>query len=632
MKRIARSTTIVLVSALVPVLALALGLIASPAVQAQEDGTSEGRFVIGFRDVSVDGERNKYREDVNLNDGPRLMDLDFSLTPDGTLGEMVDRIQLDVDELGGEPFESVRLDVQKYGAFDFEYNRYESDYFYHDQLFPASEVSIANARAGDFHTFDFRRVRDQASLDLDLSERAKLTFGFDRYSKKGESTTTLDISRDEFELDKPIDEESFEYNVGFQYSWDKVTIALDERYSEYDNAYEIFLPGQSLGESPDDATVVDFFFLDQPYDYTAYTHTARVVATPTDRLTVRASGVIQSLDLDLEAQEESQGTAFTGAPFTTNLVGEGEIERDSDLWDVDLTYLINDQWALVGGYYVRNLDQEGDFLFGGDLRRGVWDISTDGFEGGVQWAPTAELDLTVGVRYESRDVDHGAVEGGPLEIEETSTDHDGYFGTLAWRPVKGLSLTVDYEDSSIDDPFTLASATDRSRLRATGRYNLESGFWLTGTYQISEYENSNSTWDAEHDYGTLRLGYRADRVNAHLGYSLIEVDRAYEREVEGSFGPPAFFDVNYMLESSFADGLVRVRAMENLWLGGEVRVYDNDGTFGVSRDDWEVFGEYHFVDGYLFRLGFRQTDYNETEFDFDDYDADIIDIGVGYTW
>ncbi|MGD2113778.1 MAG: MtrB/PioB family outer membrane beta-barrel protein [Acidobacteriota bacterium] len=631
MKRTAHSTAIVLVSAFLA-FALALGLVATPAAQAQEDGTNEGRFVIGFRDVNIDGELNKYREDINQDDGPRLMDLDFSYTPDGTIGEMVDRIQLDVDELGGEPFESIRLDVEKYGRYDFSYNRYESDYFYHDQLFPESEVSVRNARAGDFHTFDFRRVRDRASLDVNLNPRAELTFGFDRYRKTGESTTTLDISRDEFELDRPIDEESFEYNVGFQYSWDKVTIALDERYSEYDNAYEIFLPGQSLGESPDDNTIVDFFFLDQPYDFESWTHTARVVATPTDRFTVRASGVIQTLDLDLEAREESAGTGFSGAPFNTDLTGDGEIERDADLWDVDLTYVLTDQWALVGGYYVRNLDQEGDFVFGGVLRRGRWDIKTDGFEGGVQWAPTADLDLTVGVRYESRDVDHGAVEGGPLEIEETSTDHDGYFGNIAWRPVKGLSLTLDYEDSSIDDPFTLASATDRSRLRATGRYTLDNGLWLSASYQNSQYENDNSNWDAEHDYGTFRLGYRNERVNAHVGYSEIEIDRMYAREVAGSFGPPDFFDVDYLLDSSFVDGLVRFRATDDLWLGGEVRVYDNDGSFGISRDDVRVFGEYHFLANYLVRLGYRNIDYNETDFDFDDYSADIVDVGVGLTW
>jgi len=623
MKRIAYSTTIVLVSAFV----LGLGLFVSPAATAEEDGSFDGRFVIGYRDISVDGQTNKYREDINLDDGPRLMDLDFSLTPDGTLGEFVDRIQLDIDELGGEPFESIRLGVQKFGRFDFEYNRWESDYFYNDQLFPADQVSTRNAIAGDFHTFDFRRVRDRAELDINLNKRAALTFGFDRYSKTGESTTTLDISRDEFELDRPIHEDSFTYNVGFQYAWDKVTLALDERYREYDNGYEIFLPGQSVGD-PGNNTVLDFYFLDQPYSFESWDHTVRVVATPTDRFTVRASGTVQNLDLDLTASEESGGIGFNGSPLSSDATGAGEINRDTDLFDLDLTYVLTDNWALVGGYYMRNLDQDGTFLFDGVLRSGRWEIETDGFEAGVQWIATNDLSLTVGVRYESRDINHGAAEDAPIDIEKETTDNDGYFGTLAWRPMKGLNFTLDYEDSSIDDPFTLASPTDRSRTRATGRYTADNGFWVSGTYQMSEYKNDNSSWDADHDLGTLRIGYNSDRVNAQFGYSLVQVDQAILSDVNGT----ALFDIAYSLDSDFFDGLIRFRATDNLWIGGEFRLYENDGYFAVERDDYRAFGEYHFDGGYLVRLSYRTIDYNETDYNFDDYDADIFDFGVGLTW
>ena len=31
-------------------------------------------------------------------------------------------------------------------------------------------------------------------------------------------------------------------------------------------------------------------------------------------------------------------------------------------------------------------------------------------------------------------------------------------------------------------------------------------------------------------------------------------------------------------------------------------------------------------------LGYRTVDYNEKDFDFDDYDADILEAGIGYRW
>lgn len=630
MTRNAKSLTRILA----PALALGLALSPSPPVLAQ-DGGFDGELVIGFRSVDVNGEANKFREDLNLDDGPRLMELEFSLTPEGTVRAFADRIQLDVREYGGEPFETLRLSVEKFGRYDFEWNRTESDYFYHDQLFPLDQVSVRNARAGDFHTFDFERVRDRANLEVTLSPRAELTFGFDRYAKRGESTTTLDIQRDEFELDRPIEEDFFQYQAAFEYSWDKVTVTLDERYSEYDNAYSIFLPGQSQGENPTDASVVDFFFLDQPYDFETWDHTLRVVAKPTDRWIIRGSGTLQDLSMDLNASERSQGTGFSGAPFSTDLVGSGDIDRDADLFDLDVTYVINDRFALVGGYYVRNLDQEGAFTFGGSLNEGVWEIETDGFEAGLEWTASSTLVLTGGVRYESRDVTHGAEEGAagaPLDLERETTDHDGYFATVAWRPTGDLRFTLDYEDDSFDDPFTLASATDRSRVRATGRYSLDNGFWLSGSYLLTEYENDVSGWDAQTDQANLRLGYRDDRLSASVGYSMAEFDRAIAHEVVGSFGPPAFFAIDYTAESDFIDGMLRWSATPALTLGGELRLYENDGSFALERDDYRVFGEYRYESGFLYRLSYRTVDYDESAFDFDDYDADLFDFGVGWSW
>lgn len=618
-------------------LGVALGIGCAPAAAAQDGAGSEGRFVLGYRSVDVGGELDKYREDVNLGDGPRLMDLDLSFVPEGELRTLVDRVRVDVDDLGGEPFESLRIEAQRHGRYDFEYNRHESDYFYQDQLFPADDVNVRSARAGDFHTFDFRRVRDRASLGVDLAERATLTLGFDRYRKTGRSTRALSLQRDEFELDRPIDETSFESHFGFQYSWDRVTLSLEERYTRYENAYELFLPGRSAGQFPDDQTVLDYFFLDQPYEFTSRAHTVRLVSTPIGGLTVRMGGTLQSLDLDLAAREESTGTGFDGAPFSTEIEGEGALERGAGLWDLDVTYHLSEGWSVTGGYYHRSLDQEGDFLFGDVARRARWDMRTRGIEGAVQWAPLGGIDLTVGLRSESRDVSRAADEAEqgppePLELQERDTGHRGYFGTLAWRPARGLSVSLDYEDSSIDDPFTLASATDRSRLRASGRYNLENGLWLSASYQRSGQENLGSSWDVDQILGTLRGGYRSERINTHVGYSRVEIDRRYEAEVEGTFGPPALFDVDDRLASRFVDGLVRFRATDDLWLGGQLRMHDNDGSFGVSRRDARLFGEYSFLDGYLVRLSLRQTDYDEAEFDFDDYDAVIVDFGVGYSW
>jgi hypothetical protein len=423
--------------------------------------------------------------------------------------------------------------------------------------------------------------------------------------------------------------------AGFQYSWDRITLAIEERYREYENAYEIFLPGFSQGETTTDSSTLDFFFLDQPYDYDSLESTLRLVARPTSRWTIRASGTLQDLGLDLHADERSQGTAFSGAPFTTEATGSGQIDRDATLLDVDLAYQVSARVAVVGGVWMRDLEQDGAFTFDDNPTSSHWDIETEGAKAGVQYAPTTAVTLTAGLRYEERTVTSAvSEEPGEIHARDETTSHEGWFGNVSWRPRKDLSLTVDYEDSSYDDPFTLVSPTDRSRLSVRGRWGGGEGLWASASYLLRESDNNGPAggFDSDWTQANLRLGWRGDGLDASVGYGLLEVDRQADREVNESVILP----IDYSIDTDFIDGRVTWEATEAVRLGGSFRMYDTGGslfgTGGLDREDFRIFGEYAFDQGYLVQLGYRTIDYDEESFDFDDYDAVILEVGVGYRW
>lgn len=609
-----------------------LGVGGAHDVAAQEGGSSAGRMVIGFRKVNVGGESNKYREDVNLEGGPRLEDLDFSLFPGGPLAAVADRIRLHVDDLGGEPFESVRFEAGRRGHYAFRYDRHASDYFYDDQLFPESEVSALNARAGDFQTFDFRRVRDRATLDLEVTDRATVSFGFDRYRKTGRSTIALSLERDEFELGRPVDESSHRTHAGFQYRWDRVTLGFQGQYEKYENAHERVLPGRSVGAFPNNQTVLDNYLLEQPYHSRAWSQSARVVATPLSGLTVRLSGGLQGTELHSTVREAASGIGFSGTPFAIDRTGEGAIEQTSHQLDIDFTYLFGGKWGVVGGTHLRNLDQDGELVLGGEPREGRWEIRTRGFEGGIQWAPLRSLDLSAGMRSERREVEGGAAEGGPLPIESSDARNTGVFASAAWRPLGRMNLVLDFDDASIDDPYTLASASDRRRIAARSRYTLENGLHFSGSYQFTRIRNLSTTWEDDRILASFRLGYSRERLDLQTGYSHIATDRRYEAEVAGTSGPPALFEVDYRIDAGFLEGTARFRPFDSIWVGGELRFYENRGSFAVSRRDLRLTGEARSEEGYLLRVGVRRTVYERRDVDFDDYDATLFDVGVGYAW
>lgn len=616
-----RAIQLIVLAALVPLLVLpATGVLA-------QDGSLSGEILIGYRSVSVDGSETKYKEDINLDDGPRLFKLQLDFNPGGELRQMVDEFRLDMDNYGGDPFETLHLGVRKFGAYSLRFDRRKSDYFYQDIIEIGGNPRLAVD--GDFHHFDFERVQDSASLDLDLNQRAKLSFGFDRTVRTGESTTTLDISRDEFEFDKPVDESLSDYRIGFSYAWDKVTLILQERQRDFENDYYLFVPGQAQG-SPTTATVLDFFFLNQPYETETSEHTARLILKPNNNLTVRLSGVIQDTEQELAASERSQGLAFNGSPFTTNLAGAGEIERDVELFDADFNYRINNRFAVVGSAWQRELNQDGTFLWDGNLHAGTWDIETSGFQGGIQFAPSAQITVAAGFRTEERDVMHDFSDDAatdPLDPETESTDQDGFYANVTWRPNRIVDLSLRWEDFSYDNPFTLVSPTDRERLTLRGRVRLVSGLSINGSYTANDVDNEDSGWASSADNYQLTLSYRKNGFDASIGFGTIEIDRTVDQLVSTG----TLFNIAYESSSDFLDARVHW-TKDALTLGANYREYQNDGSFALDREDARVFAEYTCSGGYLLYAGYRTVDYNETQFNFDDYDADITEIAVGYRW
>jgi len=600
-------------------LALVLFAVAIPA-QAQDDSMAfTGNIFVGYRTVNVGGTENKYKEDINLQKGPRLFDFNFALEPNGDLKQYVDKVDFSMSNFGGDPFESMHLNVRKYGRYDFRFLHTKSTYFYQDTLM--DDVTL-----GDFHHFNFDRVRDDAKFSVQLSKAARFNFDFNRYTKIGTSTTTLDYQRAELEMDKPIDESLNDFTAGLQYDWDKVTLVLSEGLRDYSNVVDIFLPGSYQ----DDPTVVNYFFFNQPYDYRSHTHTAQLIAHPSSKLTVKASGIVQSLDLNVSASLDSAGTSFQGPPYVQADSGKGSNSRDTNMFDLDGTYLVTSKVGLIGGVWYRHLNQDGTLPFAGDTGQGKWTVKTTGGRAGVQVSPSSTFMISGGVEYETRDVTTHRLEPGATDFENESltTDATGFFADINWKPNKKFMLTGEAEDSSYNDPFTLKSPTDRQRFRVRGRYDVKKGYYISGSYVTNIYKNNDSNWDAHYDMADLRLGYQKEGLAGSLGWGWVDVSRQIDQTISAG----QFFMIDYQGTANFYDGQVRWTISQPWAIGAEARFYTNTGSFGIDRDDERAFVEYTFQSNYVVHVGYRHIKYNEKEFNLDDYHANIAEFSIGYRW
>jgi hypothetical protein len=678
----------------ISIVALALLLIPASRIAAVE-GEFSGQVLTGFRLVDIGGADRKYKEDLNLDDGPRLFDLRMEFVPGEGFRNAVDRVNVDLDNFGGDPFEAMRIGVRKHGAYKFDYKRTKSNYFYNDIILPKEDVEdISKAQAGDFHHFNFDRIRDTATLGMNFNQNFKGTFGFERYTKAGESTTSLDIRRDEFEFDKPIHESMNTYKGGIEYSRDNMTLVFEERVKDYDNMSTLFLPGYSVGEDPNppDAEILDFFTRDQPYDFMNLEHNLRVMYQPMDDLDVRLATSFQSLDLDTEVEEESQGLSYNTAFFNNSASGGGEIDRSLNLIDFDATYALMDKISVNGGVRHQKLDQEGELTLAGSdysvlatthepdsgdtwqahtdstftrstfnmKNLGDWDIKTTGFEFGAEVFVSPKITLHGGVLYEKRETDilmsaqmeESALDtlkhiwsddSTTIEVDEETDDetaadtvavetkNTGFFGGAAWKPIPAFDLNVDIEINSFDDPFTLASPTDRKRYRVKGHYRLDNGLSFTGSYLFKDYENDNSMWTADNKQLNLRCGYGHSKASVSFGFGMVTSDRKIDQSITGG-SRTRVANILFEVDSKFVDGRASVKAHKNASLGMSYRYYKNDGSFGITRNDVLTWIEMTCKHGYVVNLSYQRVDFDESDFDFDDYDANIGRIAIGYKW
>ncbi len=609
-------------------LAIFLAAAAAPPLGAQ--GRFTGDFLLGFRsvDTSGPGANAKYREDLNLKSGARLFNLNLTFLPDEGAKKLFDRFDLVMVNLGGEPYETISASLQKYGKFHIKYDRRKSAYYYKD-------LSLGDGGAPyDLHTFDFDRVADSGSARVWLNRNADVYLSFDRFTRKGASTMTQDIGLLAFQFDKPVQEESRQVALGLNVHFNRYTLFLEERYTNFKNDNSYFLAGAADG-GPDAVypTTLDSYFLNEPYELKTAVETFRFTARPFDRLHLSGSAQLSNLDEDLSHAEAGSGINELNRNFRIAGAGPGDFSRDQQRYEFDASYLLLRKLSIVGGVRYQRFDQTGSLTIDSAPESVDFAFKTLGVDAGFQYEFGPGLILTLGYRFEDRKLDQ-------LETVdfESKTTKNGGFGNLRWDVSRRLKLTVDYEHSSYDDPFTLISPTSFDRLRTTAKYQM-GVFSLTATYL---YNNSKS--DIEEDafktsrnQFSLRAGFHKDQFKGFVGYTYLQAKREGARTV--SFlpwwtGPGGTFlwDILYEGKASIFDASL-TWDLNELWkVGGWANTYSNDGSYEVRRTMVKAYVEYAFAGGYSAQAGYRYARFKEPVLAFNNYQANIFEVSFGYRW
>jgi opacity protein-like surface antigen len=612
------------------ILALTLTVLvfsAALSLQAQEQSKNlYGKFLFGYRFVDTSGTVERYKQDINLDDGLRLFNFSLQITPNETFQNLFDRIDINMYNFGGDPYETFRLAIQKSGKYKFQYDRRKSNYFYADQH------EIDGGELYNPFTFNFDRTMDSMFFKVWLHKYVDVYVNFDRYNKKGDSTLTLDIDRIEFEFDKPIEENYKQFAIGVDFHMKNFTFVFEERVMDYTNTNSLFLPGAADGgEGARYPSELNFFTLNQPYDLKTYTHTFKATGRAFDRLLINGFAQFSNQDMDLTYAEEADGINYLGKFYMHNQGGAGKFDRNINLFDFDVTYLMFDKLAVVAAFRFNDFEQEGYLTVDGEKEEAMLKYNNKAAEGGLQYQFSPRMVVTAGYRYEIRKLD-----GIETVTYEEKTVRNGLYGNIKWD-IRAFKITADYQFGDYNDPFTLISPTSFHRFRFTAKANVDN-FNFSGSYLWNKAKSEvyDDRWDSTKNQLNIRLAYNGQKIHVSGGYSLIDVEHKGSRTIQYPptwTGPGSFpWDILYEGKSNLLDASLSADMKNNWTLGGYANVYWNRGFWEIDRFTLKAYVEYTFDNGLVSQIGYRYVDFKEKMSGFNDYSANIIEISFGYRW
>ncbi len=596
-------------------------------LRAEDDTTKlAGNVEFGYRYVNVNGNINKYNEHLNYQKGPRLLALNFDVLPGGALKKFFDLFNVYATTIGGDPYEAYGFVLKKYGAFNLRYNHRKSTYFYEDIILPLAQANVRTENAGDFHTFNFDHRFDDLYFDVNLTERAKFFVSYDRQQLTGASTTTIDLGRDLFEFDKPVDNLKNQYRGGFQFNLDKVDFVLEGDYTDYKNQNTMFLPGFSAGENPAYSDL-SFFQLATPYKFTMPQFTVKVNARPSTRLSATVAYTYANQDMSLSYDERAMGHDNKNLPIQYETTGNADLNRKLNLLDFDLSYKVHDKVYLIGGFRYNKLSQDGTLTVDGENFTSNFEIKTAVYEAGVRVLPYRSLSLTGGIRYEKRDVTRQVGDEIP---DFLATKRTTFFIDANYDVSQRLSLLGEYERGSFKDPFTIMSPTGLDRFKIRGKFKATEQLSFIVTMLARNMKNSDSGGKFNSATYSIDATYTMkDRFTISAGYSRVNIDTSIFNLV--NFAPVIIpWNISYRAHNNIFQGSLSYKFNPNLSIGAISYYYKNSGTWAL---DWTTFRgwiQYTLKSGYSLVLSYQRNNYNEALYNFDDYSSDIFTLGFGY--
>lgn len=442
-------------------------------------------FETGYRFAEIDGNRGKYRSDVNYRNGVRLLGSNLTMHSKNGMGRYFDELVLSTQGLGNDPYQSSVLRMQKNKLYRYDLMWRLNDYF-NPALGLAAGQHLMNTE---------RRIQDHDLVLLPQS-RIQVRAGYSRVTQDGPalSTANLDGTRgDEFPLFEDVRRLRSELRLGGDLDLFGMKLSLLRSWESFREDTRRFREPPAVGANPDDLVTLDRFRGDEPYHgatplWRGNLRFEKPAFALNGRLTY--SGGRRNFILD----EAAQGVNRIG--FNRQTIVFGNARRPVTAGDFTLTLFPQSRVTVVNHTAVHSTRIDGDSFYrqldSGTLANELIYFRFLGFRTvsnatDVDVRAARSVSVFGGYRWSNRrfrSVDGFGFPDSGLDrqtYEQENTLHSGMAG-FRWRPVKPLTLVLDGEVARADRPFTPISERNLHGLGARLQYKQKS-LLLSGAYK-----------------------------------------------------------------------------------------------------------------------------------------------------
>jgi hypothetical protein len=462
---------------------------------------------LGVRGLSVDGNNNTYRSQLNYGNGVRLFDSSFFLrSKEGSSGAF-DEFLVNSSGWGGDPHGYTRVSVEKSGSYRFDANVRRARYFNALQ----SIANPLNAPVGQ-HTSNTRHNFSDFDLTgFPESNELRFYLGFSRDSREGPGTTTARFGGDEYAISSNSAYRAHNFRAGIDARLLGFDLSLLQgaRYFKDNSSYTVNLTNQ--GNNPANTSRIDQLFRETPTQGSHFFTRFSAHRLFAKKLDFTGRFIYLSGRSRYSLFEQTTGRLANGnlaVPQTAT--ARGEAKRPSTIGDIGLTLLATSKFRVSNTFRFDNFRINGEEPLLDVLRQRTFagvplaTVTTNSFfarttnyrrfmntiEADYQFSPS--YSVHAGYRFTDRHIELSHLDRTTTlttrSEEVDNQTHAAIFGFKA-RPVKAWTIYFDGEHGDADSVFTRLSNNDFTNFRLRNRVNANNQISLN--FSLITKDNTN---------------------------------------------------------------------------------------------------------------------------------------------